>query len=210
MVVPRFLPRTLKGVGGIRLIDMPGVKYPDEVLHAPKGTDQASGKPYSKPPRWGISSREAAEILGVTVRSARALLNKHKAEYCLVEYPGGGTCMYWDKQVVERLRARRLPVVRKVPEKLCTAREASCILLVSRSSLYRYAQSGILKEIKVRHVTGKGVRSVSYFVRSEVRLLAARKQAAKARMEQAREHRFQSKWREQNERFKMPPQAGNI
>lgn len=207
MVVPRFLPRTLKGVGGVRLIDMPGVKYPESMLRAPKGTDKASGRPYTRPPSWGISSREAAELLGISVRATRALLNRNKTRYQLVQQESGGACMYWDKRVVERLRARRAPVVRKVPEKLCTALEACCILMVARSSLFRYMKSGLLKEIKVRQVTETGVRSVSYYVRSEVRLLAARKKAAKARAEQMRQKHFQNEWKEQSSRLEPASKA---
>lgn len=198
MVGPGLLPRTLRGVGGIRLIDMPGVIYPESMIRGQKGTDTASGKPHATPPPWGISSRQAAAQLGVSVRSARAILNKHKARYHLVAQRGSPACMYWDKRVVARLVAKRMPLVRKIPEKLCPASEACVILVVARSTLARYVQMKLIKEYKLRHVTPTGVRVVSYYLRAEVRKLAARRRAAQARAEQARLARLQQHWSTQN------------
>lgn len=209
MLARRGLPRTLRGIGGIRLIDMPGVIYPDSVLHAAKGTDQASGKPYSSPPSWGITSREAAVMLGISVRSARALLNRSNVNFRLVAPPGSYSRLYWDRRVVERLLTKRMPLVRQVPARLCTAREACCILMIARSTLYRYVKNGVLKEFKVRLATSSGVRVVSYYVRADVRLLAARQRAAQARAEQRRREAYQSEWKEQNKRFVSPAQPAN-
>lgn len=202
---PGSLPRTLRGAGGIRLIDMPGVRYPEAVLHGRKGADPATGKPYAEPPPWGISTRKAAEILCVSVRSARALLNRHHARYRLVARPGRCACLYWDRSAVEELRRRRQPLVLKVSDKLCTAREACCILFIARSSLTRYAQSGLLKEYRVRHVTRAGARTRSFFHRSEVHKLAARRNAARARNECARRDRLQREWNAQKQAADMDP-----
>lgn len=194
---PGSLPRTLRGVGGIKLIDMPGVKYPESVLQGRKGADTQSGKPHGVVPKWGISTRDAAHLLGVSVRSARTMLNRQKARYRLVAQAGRCACMYWDRRVVERMLARRMPLVRRVPEKLCTAKEACYILLVARSSLSRYVKSGVLKEYKFRLVTEKGVRLLSYFLRAEVRKLAARRNAVRVRAECFRRERLQQSWNEQ-------------
>ena len=194
MVSSRLLPRTLRGVGGVRLIDMPGVIYPESMIHGRKGTDRASGKPYAMPPPWGISSRQAAEQLGISVRAARSMLNKHKVKYHLVAQRGSPPCMYWDKRVVSRLVAKRAPLVCKIPEKLCSAGEACVILQVSRTSLVRYVQMKLVKEYKMRHVRESGVRVESYYLRAEVRQLAARRRAAKARAEQVRLARLQQRW----------------
>ena len=194
MLSPRCLPRTLKGVGGARLIDMPGVTYPESVLTGRKGIDQRSGKPHARPPEWGISTREAAEMLGISTRATRALLNRLNSEYRLVACPGGGACMYWDRRVVERELDNRIPLVRKQPEKLCSASEACYILLVARSSLSRYVQRGLLKEHRIRLATPTGVRVLSCFLRSEVRNLAARKEAARAREEEVRRERLKRNW----------------
>lgn len=202
---PGLLPRTLRGAGGIRLIDLPGVKYPEAVLHGRKGADPVSGRPYAEPPPWGISTREAAVMLGVSVRSARALLNRYNARYRLVARPGSCACLYWDRSAVEELRRRRLPLVLKVSGKLCTAREACCILFIARSSLTRYVQSGLLKEYRVRHVTRAGARTCSFFHRGEVHKLAARRNAARARNECARRDRLQREWNAQKQAADMSP-----
>lgn len=194
---PPSLPRTLKGVGGIRLIDMPGVKYPESVIRGRKGVDTRSGKPHSEAPKWGICSRDAALLLGVSVRSARAMLNRQKSKFRLVTQAGSCACMYWDKRVVARMLARRMPLVRRVPEKLCTAKEACYILLVARSSLSRYVKNGLLKEYPVRLVTPSGVRSMSYFLRADVRKLAAKRNAVRLRAEQTRRERLERAWNAQ-------------
>lgn len=194
---PASLPRTLRGVGGIKLIDMPGVKYPESVLQGRKGSHSRSGKPHGSAPAWGISTRDAAQMLGLSVRSARAMLNRQKAKYRLVAQAGRCACMYWDKRVVERMLAKRMPLVRKVPDKFCTAKEACYILLVVRSSLSRYVKCGLLKECKLRLATESGVRVLSYFLRAEVRKLAARRNATRMRAESARRERLQNAWDEQ-------------
>lgn len=201
MVTPGFLPRTLRGVGGVRLINMPGVIYPEEVLHGPRGAVTGSGKAHDKIPRWGVTSRQAAEMLGVTVRSARAILSRSNSKCQLVALPGEVACMYWDRRAVARLVAKRLPLVRKVPEKLCPAREACYILLISRSTLYRYVRRGLLKEYRMRHATETGVRVVTYYLRADVRKLSARKNAIRARVEGLHKNRLQSEWQEQRGRL---------
>ncbi len=105
--------------------------------------------------------------------------------------------MYWDRRVVERMLAKRMPLVRKVPEKLCTAKEACYILLVARSTLSRYVRSRLLTEYKLRLVTESGVRVLSYFMRAEVRKLSARRNAARVRAECAQRERLQHAWNEQ-------------
>lgn len=194
MLGPHSLPRTLRGVGGIRLINMPGVTYPAEILHGPRGADTRSGKAYKHPPVWGMSSRQAAEKLGVSVRTARSLLNRHKARYRLVAQPGKAACMYWETRVVNLLLAKRSPLVRKIPEKLCSACEACCILMVARSSLFRYAKQGLLREYKIRHATNSGVRQLSYYLRADVRKLAGRRNAALARARSLQQERLQRAW----------------
>ena len=194
MIDPRSLPRTLRGVGGARLIDMPGVKYPESVLNGRKGVDKHSGKPHTRPPEWGISTRDAAELLGISPRATRALMNRHKSEYRLVSRPGGNACMYWERRVVERVLAKRLPMVSKEPARLCSSTEACYILAVARSTLTRYVRQKLLKEYKVRHATPTGVRVLSCFLRSEVRSLAARRNAARARAENVRREHLKRMW----------------
>ncbi len=180
---PGSLPRTLRGVGGIRLINMPGVKYPDSVLQGRKGTDRSSGKPHAEAPDWGISTRDAAALLGVSSRSVRVMLSRQKADYRLVARKGKCPCLYWDRRVVDRMLAKRMPLVTHVPDKLCSAREACLLLLISRSTLSRYVRRKLLHEYRLRHVTDTGIRLLAYYMRAEVRLLAAKRNAARIRAE---------------------------
>lgn len=199
MLAPRSLPRTLRGVGGVRLIDMPGVKYPDSMLKIRKGADARSGKPHAKPPDWGISTQEASKKLGITLRATRALLNRHKSQHQLVAQPGRCPCMYWERRLVDGILAKRMPMVIRVPDKLCNAHEACFILLIGRSSLTRYVKRGLLKEYRLRHVTKTGVRLLSFFLRADVRKLAACRNAARARAENFRRERLQKQWKQEND-----------
>lgn len=191
---PHSLPRTLQGVGGARLIDMPGVRYPEAMLHARRGSDENSGKAYALPPAWGMSSRQAADALGLSVRTARALLNRHKARYRLVFQQGRPACLYWEKSVVKRLLASRMPLVRKIPAKLCSAAEACCILMVARSTLFRYVKQGVLQEYKIRYATKSGVRLLSHYLRADVRRLAARRNAVRVRASSLQMERLKKVW----------------
>lgn len=190
MLVPPSLPRTLRGVGGVRLIDMPGVKYPDYMLQFRKGTAQNCGKPYKAPPEPGVSSRQAADMLGVTVRSARALLNRRQARHWLVEQAGKPACLYWERREVEQMLNQRMPLIREIPERFCSSREACLILRVTRTSLMRYAKRRLLKEYQFRHISATGVRRASFFRRAEVRRLAALRNAARVRADAARTEQF--------------------
>lgn len=194
MLGPRSLPRTLRGVGGVRLIDMPGVKYPDSMLKVAKGADARSGKPHARPPEWGISTREASELLGITVRATRALLTRHQSDCQLVAQPGRSACMYWDRRLVNQMLAKRMPMVSKVPDRLCSANEACYILLIGRSSLSRYVKRGLLNEYRLRHATATGVRLLSYYLRADVRKLAARRNAARIRAENIKKERLERRW----------------
>lgn len=197
MIASRRLPRTLRGAGGIRLINMPGVIYPESVLKGVKGSDTTSGKPYTSAPSWGVSSRSAAAQLGVSVRTARALLNQSRAKYQLVEQSGRPACLYWDRRKVNQLVSKRLPLVTKIPEKFCSAREACYILQVARSTLSRYVKLGLIKEYPLRHLTPTGVRQVSYYLRADVRGLSNRRRASRIRTEEMRRERLQRRWEEQ-------------
>ena len=133
-------------------------------------------------------------MLGISRRATRALLNRHKSDCCLVSRPGRCACMYWERRVVERVLAKRMPMVCKEPEKLCSADEACFILLVARSTLSRYVKQGLLREYRVRHNTASGVRALSCFLRADVRRLAARRNAARARAEELRRAQLRQQW----------------
>lgn len=189
MIKPNFLPRTLRGVGGVRLYDIPGVYYPKEMLEAPKERMQQSGTPYTTVPKWGISTKEAAALLQCTPAAARMNLQKRRVRYRLVREPGKVPCLYWDSATVTRMAGARLPVVVRIPAKMFTAEQASALLGISRSTLYRYVQKKRLKEYKVRLKTVLGTRKVTYYLKAEVRKLAAKLNAIQMHERQAAELR---------------------
>ena len=206
---PLRLPRTLLGAGGIRFINLPGVTYPDAVLNGGPEPGSSSAHPLPAPPPGCVSSAEAAAILGVAPRSARAMLTRRKARRFMVRQPGSrSVCAYWLIKDVVQARDTRAPFVEKVPEKLCGSLEACCILLVARSSLYRYVKQGLLHERRVRRRNATGTRIESYFLRSEVRRLAAQRHAALRRLEQTRHEHLRKLWQLHCERNTPPlPEA---
>ncbi len=190
MLTPHGLPRTLKGAGGMRLIDMPGIIYPENVLRPRQGIASNGAKVCHVPPKSGISSRQAAAMLGITVRAARAMLNRWHVKNWLVEQDGQSSCLYWDRRVVEQMINRRMPLVNTVPEKYCSSKEACFILLISRSTLGRYVSQGLLKEYQFRRVSQIGVRLGAFYRRADVRRLAAHRNAARMRAEMAKTERL--------------------
>lgn len=173
MLRPDQLPRTLVGAGGIRLIDMPGVIYPPEVILGRKDWNRRSGRPYTKVPDWGISSREAAGLLQCTVSAARATLARHRVRHRKVQGEDKVMRLYWKKDQVLALVQSRAPVTEAPSNKLIEVPEAVQILGVARSSLYRYVQKGRLKEVKLRFLSPtRGLKLRSYFIRAEVVKLA--------------------------------------
>lgn len=181
MVKPNFIPRTLIGVGGVRLFDLPGVVYPKEMLRPARGMNRGSGKPYNKIPDWGIDTAEAAKLLRSSRSSARAVLHRHKVGYRLVSVQGGPPRLYWRRSQVEALAARRMPMVKDCPKRMVDSATAREMLGVGRSTLYRYVQKKLLRERQVRLVTPKGTRLKAYYLRAEVAKLAARMRAIRAR-----------------------------
>lgn len=190
------LPRTLIGAGGARLIDMPGITYPDEVLHGHMRTGRTVGDALLEPPEGWVSSQEAAEMMGITPRSARAFLGRARAQRVRVTLPRRVGCIYWNRLEVLELMNKRKPMLVNIPDKLCNSVEACYILMIARSTLHRYVRQGLLREQQVRHVSAAGVRNEAYYLRSEVKHLAARRNAIRARCEAARLKRRQRDWAE--------------
>lgn len=183
MVSPAWLPRTLKGLGGIRLINVPGVKFPDTAFRADKGMNPQTGKPFDYPLHDTISTHEAARILGRSINSAHMLLRKKDIPFCLVRHNGSGrTVFYWDREAVKQLLRGLPPVQKHLPATLVKAADALLILGIVRSTLYRYVASGKLSEIRRRVMTTRGYRHQCLYLKSEVMKLkswrnACRKQA---------------------------------
>ncbi len=187
MVQPNFIPRTLRGVGGVRLIDLPGVVYPPEVLRVREGCDRTNGQPYTQRPSWGISSREAAALLHCSESAARIALHKKRVRCRSVQEPGVPTCLYWDKQQVEKIAAARLPIHESVPGKLVDSQAAAEMLQVGRSSLYRYSKKKWLHPIRLRLKTSLGLRNHVYYRRDEVIKLKRRLGALRMRLAEMRQ-----------------------
>lgn len=196
MVSPAWLPRTLKGLGGIRLINVPGVKFPDTAFRADKGMNPQTGKPFAHPPHDTVSTLEASRILGRGISSSHALMRKKGIPFYFVHCPGSGRpLLYWDREAVKRLLRGLPPVQKHLPPTLVKAGDALLMLGVVRSTLYRYVVSGKLTEIRRRVMTARGYRHQCLYLKSEVMKLkswrnACREQAIswrRFRMEQREE-----------------------
>lgn len=124
------------------------------------------------------------------------MLSRRKTRRLLVREPGGALRAYWDIKAVLDVREHRAPLVADVPEKMCSSIEACCILMVARSSLYRYVKQGILREFRVRRHAHGGVRVESYFLRNEVRKLAAQRNAMRLRVAESRRTRLLRQWQQ--------------
>ncbi len=187
MVQPNYIPRTLRGVGGARLIDFPGVVYPPEMLRAQEPREVIPVAPSRERPVWGIPSREAAALLQCSESAARIALHKRRVRCRTVREPGGTVCLYWDKKQVEKLASSRLPILDSVPGKLVDSRVAAEILQVGRSSLYRYSKKKWLHPIRLRLQTPSGLRIHVYYKRDEVMKLKLRLGALHMRLAEMRQ-----------------------
>ena len=144
------------------------------------------------PAGW-VSSREVAAALGLQVRSARALLNRAGVRSVWVKQGGCAPGLFWEPEGGRRLVEAKSPPVDALPTGWCTSAEACLILGVARSSLDRFCAGGALCAKKVRTRTSTGVRVFSILKRSQVRGLAALRQAgerARARRRRARDMRY--------------------
>lgn len=175
----RNLPRNLIGLGGIRLINLPGVSYPKEILQAEKGMNRLTGKPYKIPPEGTICTDEAAKLLNRSLSSTYNFLRKHQATYYYVESKGEIIRTYWRHRDVIQLDAQLPQRESEVPKEMVKAKDVLRILNVVRSTLYRYVASGKVTEIKRRVMTRRGYRHQSLFIRSEIMKLKAWRNARK-------------------------------
>ena len=175
------IPRTLVGLGGARLYDMPGVVYPAGVLHARKGYERGSGTAYREVPEWGISTQQAARVLGCSDAAARRYLHRHKVPFRVVAAAGRPCINYWRRSCVLALVKDRGEIVKRCPARMVDAEQAMKLLGVGRSTLQRYVQAGRLRQVKLRLLTGQGLKNRAYFLRSHVLVLAARIRAVRAK-----------------------------
>lgn len=71
MVRRNIIPRRLIGAHRVRLFDIQGITYPESVLKEVPPEPIAPAAP-----EWGISTNEAAAILGCKPSSARDVMDK--------------------------------------------------------------------------------------------------------------------------------------
>lgn len=173
--------RTLVGVGGALLYDMPGVVYPAVVLRARKGYMRGSGEAYREVPQWGMSTRQAARVLGCSDAAARNYLHRHRVPFRVVAEPGRPCTNYWRRSCVLALVKQRGEIVKRRPARMMNAAQAMAVLGVGRSTLQRYVRGGMLRQVKLRLLTARGLKSRAFFLGSQVRVLAAHMRAVRAR-----------------------------
>lgn len=179
MVRRNIVRRSLIGVGGVRLFDVPGLVYPPEMLveQPPSQHDMLT-----EIPPWAISIGHAAAILHCCPSSARILLNKADVEKCKVKLPRMNPAYYWRKSQVEAVAAARPQELSAVPESYMSATDTARYLNVARSTLNRYLQHGVLASLLVRFRTPAGALCLKqFFLRDDVEKLHLYRSAMRRR-----------------------------
>ncbi|MFI3243672.1 MAG: helix-turn-helix domain-containing protein [Akkermansia sp.] len=170
MVQPNLIKRKLTGIGGNRYFDIPGVVYPDEVLKVKPGHCPKDGLPYTTPPKWGITTEEAAKILHCSASAARIMLRRKKVCFQLVRCATSPPVIYWKKSKVESIAAAKLPLVDEASiANLLTTEEAAKLLRVGRSTIQRAIHDKSLSPIHVRIPSPQGPRKRTFLRRDELK-----------------------------------------
>ena len=98
-----YLPRTLIGVNGVRLINIPGVYYTPHMLTEKTQRERHLPVILSKPPAWAISSRQAEEILAASNHQPVSCCTASECAFAVWPRKGarpwpigiGGGCRRW-------------------------------------------------------------------------------------------------------------------
>lgn len=173
---PRAMQRKLVGIKGYRYFNIPGVTYPEEVLHPKPGYSERTGKPYASAPSWGISSADAAILLHCTASATRAYLHKSNIRFRLVQTQGKSCKIYWCRSQVMQLVANNAPIIQTPEEGMMSSAEAMRVLGVSRTTLMRYGKRGLLSITAMRRYTRCGLRLNHYFRAEEIERLQKAKE----------------------------------
>ena len=81
------------------------------------------------------------------------------------------TLRYWDKYQVEAIAAARCKEIRGVPEQCMCSREVCAYLRISRSTLTRYVQCGLLSSMVYRKKSDCCACLSHFFHQSDVKCL---------------------------------------
>lgn len=173
MIRVNTIPRTLVGAGGVRLYNFPGVIYPDSVLTEQDRRSRGVAVIMQQVPKWGISTREAADVLGCLPSSARSLLHREHVRHCRVAASTCPPVAYWDRRQVHSLAVLRQPVFIYPPLAFVVADEVRRTLGISRNTMIRYVKHGQLHQVRLRVHTSQGARIVTYYLREEVSVVLA-------------------------------------
>ena len=135
-------------------------------------------------PAGYVSTRQAADTLGLNVRTARNVMHKARVKSVRVREVHS---KYWLRRSVACLAKRRVRAVqlKDIPAGLCPAVEAMMILGFSRSGLKGRERKG-LKAQKIKCVINGVIRELSFYERSKVRELAMALENSQRRAVQAR------------------------
>lgn len=168
---PEGLVRTRRGLGGVKLFDLPGVIYPQSMLAAPPGMHPRTGRPYSRQPRKTVSSELAAKWFGILPSSVRILLHRHKVRYYIVQKDGCPRMVCWSLCQVRRLLEKMPREPARKPRGMLTLQQAMALLPCTRSTLQRHTAKGRVRVVRRRHMTPYGMRVVHYYDREDVKKL---------------------------------------
>lgn len=123
-------------------VDVPGVLHCVQVPQVPRVC-------VPRAPRGWVSSREAAVLLGVSVRAARKRLLDAGVR-CVLAGKGRVRQLFWQSAGVRVSAGRVAPLVDCLPRGWCCAQEACLLLGCSRSTLHRWGVKGWLQVRFVR------------------------------------------------------------
>lgn len=165
------LMRTRRGLGGVKLFNIPGVIYPESMFAAPPGMHPRTGLPYSRPPANTVSTYAVAKRLGILPSSARALLRRHKVRFYIVQAGTAPWTKYWSRRQVQRLLEKMPRQPARQPRGTLTLHQTMELLPCSRSTLQRHTANGRVRVVVRRHATPRGLRAVYYYNAADVKNL---------------------------------------
>lgn len=160
--------KTFIGVGGRKYINNPKLNFPAHVKMRRKGTDPRSGRPYDRASQAFVETHALALRLGCSSSAVRQYLHRHGARFRVVRKNTGSLALYWRRQDVEKILAKREPSCRCAPPCYVDMEEAVDMLGVVRSYVYRLVKKGLLREYRCRMKTARGFRVRCFYHREDL------------------------------------------